>query len=105
MDEYKTSKTLIMMVKSREDDRAWLEFSQNYRPYLYSVIKNEGIEHEDNEELTQDVLVKVWKALEDFFYEPERCRFRTCRRAVRKTGSRRQSQARPPLARREWNHS
>lgn len=40
-------------------------------------MRNFHVSEEDREELVQDVLLKVWKALPDFLYERERCRFRT----------------------------
>lgn len=73
---YETSKTLIMRVKEADSEMAWIEFSKVYSPFIYSIIRKCSISHEDTEELTQTTLVKIWKALEQFLYHPERCKFR-----------------------------
>lgn len=72
-----TSKTLIIRLKEQNDNLAWERFSTTYTPFISSLIKKFGIKQEDTEELTQDVLVKVWKTLSTFLYERERCKFRT----------------------------
>ena len=77
MEDFKTSKTLLLRLQQQNDDKAWDRFSLEYRPFIYSLIKVYGVSHEDSEELVQDVLVKVWKAMGDFLYVRERCKFRT----------------------------
>ena len=77
MEDFKTSKTLLLRLQQENDDKAWDRFSLEYRPFIYSLIKVYGVSHEDSEELVQDVLVKVWKAMGDFLYVRERCKFRT----------------------------
>lgn len=77
MDDFKTSKTLLLRLQQENDEKAWDRFSLEYKPFIYSLIKVYGVSHEDSEELVQDVLVKVWKAMGDFLYVRERCKFRT----------------------------
>ena len=77
MEDFKTSKTLLLRLQQQNDEKAWERFSLEYRPFIYSLIKVYGVSHEDSEELVQDVLVKVWKAMGDFLYVRERCKFRT----------------------------
>ena len=77
MDGNKTSNTLILLVKDQKDEAAWSKFTHTYRPYIFQCIRNKGVQGPDAEDLTQDVLLKVWKALETFIYEPSRCKFRT----------------------------
>lgn len=77
MQHRETSRTLLMLVKDQNNEEAWKEFASVYRGYLYALIYNCGISKQDSEELVQDVMVKVWKALGHFMYEPDRCRFRT----------------------------
>jgi len=66
-----------MMVKDQGGDASWKQFASLYHGYIYALVRKYKVSHEDAEELVQDVLVKVWKALGSFLYEPERCRFRT----------------------------
>lgn len=77
MDHGQTSRTLLMLVKDQGSDASWQQFASIYHGYLYALIQKQGIDHQDVEELVQDVMVKVWKALDHFLYEPDRCRFRT----------------------------
>lgn len=77
MSEWDTSKTLLMRVRDQNSTDAWNQFNDTYRPFIYSLLKKFEVSHEDCEDLTQDVLLKTWKALESFLYEPARCRYRT----------------------------
>jgi RNA polymerase sigma factor (sigma-70 family) len=77
MNSNKTRQTLIQKVKEQYDQSSWEEFVENYRGYLYVVINNMSINHQDSEDLTQTVLLKIWKAIPDFNYTPERCSFRS----------------------------
>ncbi|NQZ59794.1 MAG: sigma-70 family RNA polymerase sigma factor [Lentisphaeraceae bacterium] len=77
MATYLTHQTLIGRIKNQQDQKSWEEFAVVYRPYLYRVIANMGVDHHDNEELMQQVLLRCWKALPDFEYRPGKTRFRT----------------------------
>ncbi|MCM8542933.1 MAG: RNA polymerase sigma factor [Lentisphaeraceae bacterium] len=77
MEDFKTSKTLLLRLQQDNDEKAWERFSVEYKPFIYSLIKVYGVSHEDSEELVQDVLVKIWKVMSDFLYVRERCKFRT----------------------------
>ena len=77
MDHHTTSQTLLMLVKEPGSEAAWHRFETTYRPFVTAVVLQHGLTRADAEELCQDVMVKVWKALGNFLYEPERCRFRT----------------------------
>lgn len=66
-----------MRIKEKNDEQAWKQFCDTYQPFICSLINQYGIRKEDTDELAQDVMVKVWKALSNFLYERERCKFRT----------------------------
>ncbi len=72
-----TSNTLLYRLQHEGDDESWARFASEYRPFIFALISKYNVSAEDCDELTQDVLVKVWKALPDFLYLKERCRFRT----------------------------
>ena len=57
----------------QDNEEAWQQFCDTYRPFLFSLVQKFDLAHEDCEDLTQDVLVKVWRALGKFLYEPSRC--------------------------------
>ncbi|NQZ59722.1 MAG: sigma-70 family RNA polymerase sigma factor [Lentisphaeraceae bacterium] len=77
MDTYSTQQTLIGRIRNQQDQKSWEEFVQIYRPYLYRVISNMGVEYHDCEELMQKVLLGCWKALPAYVYSPGTSRFRT----------------------------
>jgi RNA polymerase sigma factor (sigma-70 family) len=71
-----TRKTLIEKIIENNDNDSWETFCDSYQDYIFTMIKNMGVEHQDSEELKQDVLVKAWKALPGFTYDPEKGKFR-----------------------------
>lgn len=78
MSEYgNTRETLIMRVKNQYDEKAWQEFVDIYRRYTYVVIRRLGVDVDPAEELTQNILLKLWQKLPDYKYDPKVARFRT----------------------------
>jgi len=70
------------------DEQSWEEFVQYYDGYIYIIIRNFNLSPELCEELLQDILVRIWKAIPRFEYRPSKCRFRTwlaliCKNTVR----------------------
>lgn len=59
MDEYNTRRTLICRIQDRDDDKAWEEFFQIYRRYIYAIIRNMNISEADADDLVQTVLIKL----------------------------------------------
>ena len=82
-----TRHTLIQRLKSQNDDQAWQTFEETYRRYIYTVLRKMGVAHDEAVDLQQEILVKLWKKLPTFEYQPDKARFRTwlCR-VVRNTG-------------------
>ena len=58
-------------------DYVWDDFVKYYERYIYFVIQKYGFSHKDCEDLAQEVLVKVWKALPKYSYNKKKSRFRT----------------------------
>ena len=78
MSEYgNTRETLIIRVKNQYDENAWQEFVEIYRRYTYVVIRRLGVDVDPAEELTQNILLKLWEKLPDYKYDPKVARFRT----------------------------
>lgn len=71
-----TRLSLIARLSDREDSAAWEEFVQIYLPLLYRLARRKGLQHTDAEELAQEVLVAVAKAVDRWQPDPERGRFR-----------------------------
>lgn len=66
-----------MRVKNQYDEKAWQEFVDIYRRYTYVVIRRLGVDVDPAEELTQNILLKLWQKLPDYKYDPKVARFRT----------------------------
>lgn len=77
MEELHTRQTLLHKLQSKQDDLAWEDFCRYYEGYIYVVLRNFGLSIEDCEDLLQEVLLKLWKALPTYNYEKDKCRFRT----------------------------
>ena len=77
MQSLNTRGTLIQRMQIDRDDQSWEEFYLIYSRYLYVVIRNMNINHHDCEDLLQQVLLKAWKGLPTFDYQPDKHRFRS----------------------------
>lgn len=71
-----TRVSLIARLADHEDSAAWEEFVEIYLPVLYRLARRKGLQHTDAEELAQEVLVAVAKAVDRWQPDPARGRFR-----------------------------
>src|SRR5215510_7862373 len=71
-----TRVSLIARLSDAEDAAAWEEFVEIYLPLLYRLARRKGLQHADAEELGQEVLVAVSRAVHRWQPDPERGRFR-----------------------------
>lgn len=74
--EWHTRRTLLKKIRDQHDDHAWSDFVFYYRSYIYNIIRRMGLNHHDAEEVVQQVVMKAWKQLPDFDYDPNKGRFR-----------------------------
>ena len=72
-----TRRTLIERVTSSKDDNSWHEFVGIYQRYILGFMLKMGLDFHEAEDLTQKVLLKLWKKLPEFEYRPGECRFRS----------------------------
>ena len=72
-----TRLTLIQRIKNRLDDSSWEEFTKWYSPYIMAILHRSGVPRHEVEDLCQDILLKIWKNIENFEYKPAECTFRT----------------------------
>ena len=75
--KYRTQQTLLERLKDRHDEQAWEDYVFHYQYFIYSILIKMGFSHHDGEDLKQEVLLRSWKALENFNYDPQKCRFRS----------------------------
>src|SRR5262245_41207643 len=71
-----TRASLIARLSDSQDVAAWQEFVEIYLPLLYRLARRKGLQHADAEELGQEVLVAVSRAVHRWTPDPERGRFR-----------------------------
>ncbi len=84
MDEIpETRDSLLMRVADTRDQAAWEQFARIYRPVVYNVARMRGLQDADAQDVTQQVLLSVSKALPTWERRDESTRFRhwLCRMA------------------------
>ncbi|MFN0056656.1 MAG: RNA polymerase sigma factor [Planctomycetales bacterium] len=72
-----TRDSLLLRLKDREDDLAWSEFTEIYRPVVLRLARRRGWQTADAEDLAQQVLAAVARAIGRWQSDPARARFRT----------------------------
>jgi RNA polymerase sigma-70 factor (ECF subfamily) len=71
-----TRASLIARLSDGADVEAWDEFVQIYLPLLYRMARRKGLQHADAEELGQEVLMAVSRAVHRWQPDAARGRFR-----------------------------
>src|SRR4051794_18626652 len=71
-----TRASLIVRLSDAHDVEAWQQFLEIYLPLLYRLARCKGLQHVDAEELAQEVLLAVSRAVHRWDPDPERGRFR-----------------------------
>jgi RNA polymerase sigma factor (sigma-70 family) len=71
-----TRASLIARLSRPDDREAWAEFVEIYLPLLYRLARQKGLQHADAEELGQEVLVAVSRAVHRWQPDSDRGRFR-----------------------------
>ena len=72
-----TRVSLILRLSKPTDVQAWQEFADVYSPALYSMARRRGLQPADAEDVAQETLFAVARAIERFEPDRERARFRT----------------------------
>lgn len=72
-----TQKTLLLKLRDQYDESSWQRFIAYYENYIYVVIKNLGINTNDIDDVAQEILLKLWKKLPEFEYNPKKGAFRS----------------------------
>ena len=72
-----TRQSLIVRLKDRDDQEAWGEFLEIYRPLVYRLAVAKGLQHADAEDVAQQVFGSVAQAVTRWQPDEGRARFRT----------------------------
>lgn len=72
-----TRASLLIRVRDPADQVAWHEFVEIYRPVILRLAKQKGMQEADAEDIAQQVLTSVAKAVEQRQHDPKRAKFRT----------------------------
>lgn len=71
-----TNSSLIARVKNLSDSDSWATFMAIYRPAVYRMARDRGLQHADAEDLAQHVFVSVSKAIGGWVSTPGQPPFR-----------------------------
>jgi len=72
-----TRASLLIRVRDPTDQAAWNEFVEIYRPVILRLARHKGMQEADAEDVAQQVLLAVAKAVEQRQHDPKRAKFRT----------------------------
>ena len=72
-----TRASLLIRVRDPADQAAWHEFVEIYRPIILRLARQKGMQDADSDDVAQDVLAAVAKAVEQREHDPKRAKFRT----------------------------
>ena len=72
-----TRVSLILRLAEPEDVQAWQEFAAIYGPTLYRLALRRGLQAADAEDVAQEILFAVARAIERFKPDPAQAKFRT----------------------------
>lgn len=71
-----TRASLIARIRDSGDDAAWQEFVQIYQPVVQRFVQRHGLQYADAAEITQEVLSRVAKSIENWSNDQENGTFR-----------------------------
>jgi RNA polymerase sigma-70 factor (ECF subfamily) len=67
-----TRPSLLWRLREKADDHAWAEFVRRYGPTIYQWCRHWNLQEADAQDVTQDVLLKLARAMRTFVYDPSR---------------------------------
>jgi RNA polymerase sigma factor (sigma-70 family) len=75
-DEPITSPSLLLRLRESNDSNSWAAFEAVYAPMVRVYCRRRGIQEADIDDLVQEVMTLVSKAIRNFDYDPSRGKFR-----------------------------
>ncbi len=77
-----THATLLLRLSAGQDAGAWSEFLERYGGLIRGYCLRRGLQAADADDIQQDVLVSLGRAMPGFRYDPSRGRFRSYLRTI-----------------------
>jgi RNA polymerase sigma-70 factor (ECF subfamily) len=74
--DYSTHTTLLTRLSEGVDPRAWKEFHDRYVALIRSFARRYGMQPVDCDDVAQEVLLNLSRAMKSFQYDPSKGRFR-----------------------------
>ncbi len=71
-----TRNSLILRLSDKQDIEAWDRFVEIYQPLIFRLVRSKGFQDADAEDIVQEVMVAVSKAIERWEPDPSKGRFR-----------------------------
>ena len=72
-----TRPSLLIRVRDPADQAAWQEFVEIYQPVILRLARRKGMQAADADDVAQEILVAVARAVEQREHDPKRAKFRT----------------------------
>ena len=75
--DWNTRLSLIQRAQNSDDHSAWNDFVKYYKSFIEVVLYESRVPLDESQDLSQDILVKVWKGLPKYEYQKGKAKFRT----------------------------
>ncbi len=72
-----TRDSLLLRLRDPANNNAWAEFADLYRPMVYRIARRQGLQSSDADDLAQQVLIAVTRAIPGWERDPARGTFRS----------------------------
>jgi RNA polymerase sigma-70 factor (ECF subfamily) len=72
-----TRHSLLLRLRDRDDQQAWHEFFEIYQPLVYRLARARGAQDAEAEDIAQDVMLAVTRAIEQFEVDRDGNSFRS----------------------------
>jgi RNA polymerase sigma factor (sigma-70 family) len=79
-----TRKSLLVRLKDWDDQKSWQDFYDIYSRLIYGAAIKAGLNESEAEDVVQETVIAVSKAMGKYEYRPEKCAFKTWLHAVTK---------------------
>jgi RNA polymerase sigma factor (sigma-70 family) len=79
-----TRKSLLVRLKDWDDQKSWQDFYDIYARLIYGAAVKAGLTESEAEDVVQETVIGVCKAIGNYEYRPEKCAFKTWLHAVTK---------------------